>query len=162
MRSNRPLTQFACRCVVDSVIDPSPKNYEHTRGNTKVRATVDGMNQTIDVDLFDSTIMSLTVSDFAIHSIKLLFGSKYDSNGNPTSTTIERLNGLLSSLGQLHALPEGVRIFKHREEECYAIGKDEDYVTIGRNRCQAVILRPCKTRFEVDAYSTNGGFLFWK
>jgi len=162
MRSNRPLTQFACRCVTDSVVDPNPKNYEHNRGNTTVRAVVDGLNQTIDVDLFGSTIMSLIVKDFAIHSIRLLFGGMYDQEGNPTSTTIERINGLLATLGQLHALPEGVRIFKHREEGCYAVGKDEDYVTIGRDRYRDVMLRPSKARFEVDGYMVSGDLLFWK
>jgi len=120
------------------------------------------MNQTIDVELFGSTIMSITVSNFAIHSIKLFFGGMYDQDDNPTSTTIERINGLLSMLGQLHALPEGVRMFKHREEGCYAVGKDDDYVTVGKNRCRGVMLRPSKARFEVDGYLTNGDLLFWK
>lgn len=162
MRSNRPLTQFACRCVTDSVCNPKPNSFEHNRGNTTVRAVADGLNQTIEVDLFGSTIMSLTVSNFAIHSIKLLFGGMYDRDGNPTSTTIERINGLLSTLGQLHALPEGVRIFKHREEGCYAVGKDDDYVTVGKDRCRGILLRPSKARFEVDGYLTNGDLLFWK
>lgn len=162
MRSNRPLTQFACRQIKRAVLHPFPVSFSNSEGNTTVSCVADGMKQRITVSLFDSKILELDVYQFAIHAIKVQFGSVFTNNGNPTKTTIERLNGLLELLGELHALPDGVRIFRCPDSDSCAIGKGSDYFVIGKNNYNGLMIRPSKSSFEVDGHTLNSGLVYWK
>lgn len=152
-RSNRPLTQFACNQLVRCVGGLARSSYEEERGNTKVVYTRGPMVQNFQVLLCEQPICSVLTTTpsngvVQIVSMAIGIGQSLDSEGNPRKTTVERLNGLLDRLSDYKVIPEGVRVFYNREERCYAIGKGDDYVTLGVSRSTGVMINPNPDQFE--------------
>ena len=151
-RSNKPLTQFACNHLANCITGTS-SSYAEQRGNTKVVCKKDDTQNVFQVFLCDQLIFGMTTVNLTknankIVSIECGIGQALDSAGNPRKTTIERLNGLLDRLSDFRLVPEKVRVFYHPEERCYAIGKGDDYITLGAHRSAGVVLRPNSSYFE--------------
>lgn len=150
-RSNKPLTQFACAHLAKCLSGIVNDSYSDQQGNTKIVYTCGPVFQNLQFYLCDQVICSILTVSYeqrpSVLSMMFNIGEGLDSVGNPRKTTIERLNGLLDSLGRYRALPEGVRVFYNREEKCYALGKGEDYVTLGASRISSVMVKPCHEEF---------------
>lgn len=151
-RSNKPLTQFACNHLV-RCMSGIGSSYSEERGNTKVVCKKSATENVFQVFLCNQPIFEIITAKVTKDATKVVsmefgIGESLDSAGNPRKTTVERLNGLLDRLGDFKLVPENVRVFYHPEERCYAMGKGDDYITLGASRNMGVILRPNPSYFE--------------
>lgn len=145
-RSNRPLTEFACKFLDDFVLNRNKDSFQSTQKNTTVRVVNDGNVRQFIVLLYDEEIFHLTLASGKPASIKLSFTSFHDGYGQPSSTTAERLNGLLDCLGVLGVIPNGVRVFRDQEYYTTYVGKGDEKVAIGRDLISSVYLKPDKEK----------------
>lgn len=145
-RSNRPLTEFACGLLEDFVLKNGKDSFQSEQKNTAIRAIVDGHVRQFIVSLYDEEIFRLTSVNFKPVSLKISFTTFYDVYGQPSSTTAERLNGLLDCLGALGTIPQGIRIFRDQEYYTTYIGKGDEKVAIGKNLFSSVFIKPDKQK----------------
>jgi hypothetical protein len=160
-RSNRPLTQFAADHIEGFLLGKAI-NYEATKGNTTVRSRIGEQYQTFTVLLHGSPILELVAEDWDPLPLAVSIGQRFTFDGHPTSTTIERLNGLLDRLGELDVIPPGVRIFHNKDAGAYCLGKGDEYVAVGAQYARNVVLEPDPDRFQIRATDlervlTSGG-----
>jgi hypothetical protein len=153
-RSNRPLTDFACRCLHDFVSSPPTNSYQSVQKNTTVRVLIDGSLRTFLVLLYEEEIFRLTFSGKKLLPVKLSFTSFSDSHGQPSTTTAERLNGLLDTAGGLGLIPEGVRVFRDQEHYRTYIGKGDEKVAIGKGLFTSVFLKSDSEKFAFAGYES--------
>lgn len=155
-RSNRPLTEFACRLLNDFVLTKNKDSFQSEQKNTTVRVVIDGQVRQFIVLLYEEEIFRLTfVASNGAASLKLSFTSFYDAYGQPSSTTAERLNGLLDTLGVLGILPKGVRIFRDQEYYTTYLGKGDEKVTIGENLFTSVYIKPDREKLIFAGYVSS-------
>jgi hypothetical protein len=140
-RSNRPLTQFACRHLVFFLQRKYQSSGKRTEGNTTVCYEIEQRCQRFTVYLFEDPILVVTLDEWKPFSVCVSFTGFYDSYGQPSKTTCERLNGLLDELGAQHIIPSGVRVFRGTHDTTY-LGKGDDKVAVGRELADSVFLRP--------------------
>jgi len=153
-RSNRPLTTFACKCLEEFMLSRQVDSYQSEQKNTTVRVLNDGSLSTITICLFEEEIFRLAKLKDSAVSIKISFTSFFDSYGQPTSTTAERLNGLLDRLGSLGVIPEGVRLFRDQEYYTTYIGKGDNKVAIGKDLVTSVYIKPNSTELIFSGFSS--------
>lgn len=157
-RSNRPLTQFACKqleeFVLNQSLNPWGEKRSLARGNTTVQWVTDQDPKIFNVFLFNEEILSLLYTDGKPFSVRVSFTDFYDLYGQPTSTTVERLNGLLDRLGALGILPQGVRIFRDNSgtEPLTYIGKGENKSAVGKEIAHSVYIRPNKQELDIVGF----------
>lgn len=151
-RSNRPLTQFACR-LTDAFLLGRLAAGQHTNHNTTVSCEQSALQDHLKVRLWDVTLLSLSVSAEDQRPLQLLIslGSVFDSHGCPTRTTVERLNGLLDCLGFHRVIPEGVRVFRITPDGPRCLGLGSGRVMVGRQFATEVLLRSDPEHFIVEA-----------
>lgn len=151
-RSNRPLTQFACRLTEDFLLGKlEPKKY--IVNNTRVDCTENKTSTTLTVRLFNAQILTVSLSlpkEEPLH-VSIGIGDVFTNTGHPTRTSIERLNGLLDSLGIHGIIPEGVRVFKDSRNDMFYLGKGENKIPVGEHYARNVTLRPDPHEFIVEA-----------
>jgi hypothetical protein len=151
-RSNRPLTQFACRLTEDFLLGKlEPKKY--IIHNTTVDCTETKSSTTLAVKLFSTQILTVSLAlptEEPLH-VSINVGDKFTNAGHPTKTSIERLNGLLDSLGIHGIIPEGVRIFKDFTHDMFYLGKGDDKIAVGEKYAHNVSLKPDSFNFIVEA-----------
>lgn len=157
-RSNRPLTKFACKqleeFVLNQALNPWGESRIYTQGNTTIQSITDQDPKIFKVFLFNEEILSLLYTDGKPFSIRVSFTSYYDLYGQPTSTTVERLNGLLDRLGTLGILPHGVRLFRDNSgpEPLTYIGKGDDKSAVGKEIAQSVCIRPNAQKLDIAGF----------
>jgi hypothetical protein len=151
-RSNRPLTQFACR-LTDAFLLGRLAPGHHTNHNTTVIYEQSPLHHHLSVHLWDETLLSLSVSAEDQRPLQLLIslGSVFDNQGCPARATVERLNGLLDCLGFHHVIPEGVRVFRNTPDGPRCLGLGNGRVMVGRQFATEVLLRPDPEAFIVEA-----------
>lgn len=145
-RSNRPLTEFACNLLDDFMLRNNKDSFQSEQKNTSVRVITDGHVRQFIVSLYDEEIFRLTSVNFKPVSIKISFTTFFDVYGQPSSTTAERLNGLLDCLGAFNIIPQGVRIFRDQEYYTTYIGKGDEKVAIGKDLFSSVYIKPDKEK----------------
>jgi hypothetical protein len=149
-RSNRPVTQFACRLTEDFVLGKlDPKKY--ILRNTTVDCVEGDFSTTLTVKLFTTEILTLSLSLPKEEPIFLSVsvGDRFTDAGHPTRTCIERLNGLLDSIGIHGIIPEGVRVFKDRDNDTFYLGQGDNRIAVGMNHARNIILKPDPNEFIV-------------
>lgn len=149
-RSNRPLTQFAVDHLQGFLLGKAT-SYEVTKGNTEIRCKIGEQYQTFTVSLHNSPILELVTEDWEPLPPTISFGQRFTFEGHPTSTTIERLNGLLDRLGEFEVIAKGVRVFHNKEAGAYYLGKGEECVAVGAQYARNVMLEPDPDRFAIRA-----------
>jgi hypothetical protein len=154
-RSNRPLTEFACKCLEEFILGECTDSYQSEQKNTTVRMLNEGSLKTFTVNLFEEEIFRLSVTGNSPVSVKISFTSFYDSYGQPTSTTVERLNGLLDRLGTLGVLPEGVRLFRDQEYYTTYLGRGDEKVAVGETLIHSVYIKPNKESLIFAGFSSS-------
>jgi len=151
-RSNKPLTQFACNYLMDFEHDLI-RNGRFEEGNTKVEISTDKRAKVFNVYLYDDLILALSVHPGTneVMSLTIQLGSVFSFEGFPSTTTQERLNGLLDCLGHLGIIKKNTRVFinKNLPKRTACIGCGEDYVKVGRDFYRSVRLSPSEDKFEV-------------
>jgi hypothetical protein len=151
-RSNRPITELACKGLERFVLDNFQDDYQIEEKNTTIRATRDGDLRVVVISLFEEDILRLAINDDKPVSLSVSFTSYFDSYGQPTTTTCERLNGLLDRLGILGVIPPGVRLFRDQEYHTTYIGKGDDKVAIGQDLYTSVYITPNPHRLIFAGY----------
>ena len=122
-RSNRPLTAFAVSKIEEYLSGNGFKDQE--AGNTAVSLRRNGDMEYLEVRLFDKPIAQLCFIENIFQGIRVLNGEFFDSVGNPSRTTRERLNGILDWIGVEGLIPEGVRVFLAQDGSACYIGRKE-------------------------------------
>lgn len=142
IRSNRPLTEWACTQLGFFLVGYYQGSGVRTQGNTTIKYEVETRTQFLEIFLFNEPILKLILSDWKIASIQVMFTSYYDHFGQPTLTTCERLNGLLDRLGGYQAIPSGVRVFRDESQHLTYLGKGDDKIAVGEGLADVVFIRP--------------------
>jgi len=151
-RSNRPITEFACKELQRFVLDNFQDDYQVEEKNTTIKVVRDRAIRVIQVFLYEEEILKLVMTDDMSVSLSLSFTSFFDSYGQPTTTTCERLNGLLDRLGILGILPQGVRLFRDQEYHTTYVGKGDEKVAIGQDLFTSVYITPDQNRLIFAGY----------
>lgn len=151
-RSNRPVTQFACDHLEKFLLGKEePGTY--FLHNTYVKCTEERNSTTFTASLRESEILtvSLSLPEEEPVLVNVSVSDYFTFDGKPTKTVVERLNGLLDTLGIHGIIPEGVRIFKDRDEDMFYLGKGDDKIAVGRKYARNVRLNPDPEEFSIQS-----------
>lgn len=138
--------------------------FQAEKGNTKVECVTSQLLKVLKVYLCDQEIVSLLMADAgtlqqgtqtgaSVCSIRVSIGDSFTFDGYPRKTTVERLNGILDKLSDYNVIPLGVRMYKHREQDTYALGKGDDYIAVGQKAAKQAIITPDANRLIIEAVS---------
>ncbi len=139
-RSNRPLTQFACGCL-DLFMSINTYETARTKGNTTVKCYKENNVKKFQTFVCDEQIIELVTYDNEPVRLSVCVGNRFEADGNPNEDIKERLNGLLDALGAYKVLPDGVRLFKDRDEEIFYLGKGEVKVPVGLLYAREIVIQ---------------------
>ncbi len=148
-RSNRPLTQFACGCL-DLFMSINTYRTTRTRGNTTIKCYKENEVKKFRAFVCDEQIMELVTYDDEPVRISVCVGHSFDAEGNPSEDIKERLNGLLDALGAYEVLPDGVRLFKDRDEEIFYLGRGDVKVPVGLLYAREVLIQAGATELVLS------------
>jgi len=129
MRSNRPLTQFSIRKWREFFAHETlqkPGFLPQRKGTTRATMKIDGDRHVFRLSLYDETIVEVFFDDHTFAGLKLYDGNFYDRLGQPSTTALERINGLLDELGESGLIPSDVRAFKCKEAGQVFVGRRGD------------------------------------
>ena len=155
-RSNRPLTEFACSVLDDFIAgDPLDSPSSQKKGNTTAEIAINGSRKTFTVSLFDSPILTLIWNGTKFSSIVIGFTKFYDSHGQPSSTTAERLNGLLDRLGAAGIIPQGTRVFRDNEWHTTYFGRGDEKIAVGEELAHWIYLMPDPEKLVICGYGST-------
>jgi hypothetical protein len=151
-RSNRPLTEFACSLLTKLLTEKQPKVGVQTAGNTSVDYELRMGSQRISISLFNHEIMCLVMDDWTPVSLRIDFTGYSDLRGQPTSTTMERLNGILDRLSAFKVIPSGVRVFRDRDQGLTYIGRLDERIAVGSVYAHSVLIQPRPDQLVMAAW----------
>lgn len=134
MRSNRPLTQFAIRKLQEFLSGEPHQFTPAQEGNTAVSINLEGDFHVLGFWLHGERILELMFDGPRFEGAIVYDGNFYDGAGNPSTTTRERLNGLLDELGESCLIPEGVRVFNDKESGKAYVGRGSVRMPLGRGQ----------------------------
>jgi hypothetical protein len=115
---------------------------QYNNHNTYVKCESSQKDRTLCVNLYETELLNLVINnsnDKPIY-VKLSIGDRFPYNGIPSRVVIERMNGLLDGLGIHGIIPEGVRIFKDKDQGIFYFGKNDYKVAVGRNFARNIII----------------------
>ena len=159
-RSNRPITHFACDLIdrfMDGLLEPGV--YECH--NTKVECSGNSKERSLSVFLYETNLMTLSLDHKGEPTgLSLSVGNRFArESGFPASAVIERMNGILDTIGYHSIIPVGVRLFKDVQANTYVIGRGDDptvqKIAIGKNKAQDLVVDPDPEDFVVLAHGPN-------
>lgn len=139
-RSNRPLTQFACGCL-DLFLSINTYRTTRTKGNTTVKCYKDDNVKKFQAFVYDEQILEIITYDNEPVRISVCVGDSFEPDGNPNEDIKERLNGLLDTLGAYKVLPDGVRLFKDKDEDVFYLGRGEVKVPVGFLYAREIVIQ---------------------
>ena len=149
LRSNRPVTEFACKHLGLFLTGHYKTSGKRTNVNTVLVYEIEEHAQSLKVFLFNEEILSILLSDWKPVSVLVSFTDFYDHLGQPTVTTAERLNGLLDRLGAYGVLPKGTRVFRDHSQGLSYLGKGDNKIAVGRRYAEFVYLRPSVNELDI-------------
>jgi hypothetical protein len=149
IRSNRPLTEFACTHLGLFLTGHYEGSGKRTKGNTTVVYEIEKQIQKLRVFLFGEEILSVVLNNWKVFSIRVSFTSFYDHFGQPTTTTSERLNGLLDRLGAYQIIPNGTRVFRDPSQDLAYLGRGENKIAVGQEYADSVYIRPNPDELDI-------------
>jgi hypothetical protein len=138
-RSNRPLTQFACGCL-DLFLSLPGYRTDRSKGNTTIKCFKDEPFRKFKTFVDDEEVLELIVFQDEPVAVKVSTGDLLDDDGHPVDYVVERLNGLLDSLGTHRIIPFGVRMFYDKTDEVFCLGKGEQKIPVGLLHASQVII----------------------
>jgi len=133
MRSNRPLTQFAIRKLREFLTYEYRQFTPAEEGNTAVALHFEGDWQVLSFWLHGERILEIVFDGPIFAGLNVYDGNFYNRAGNPSTTTCERLNGLLDELGEQCLIPEGVRVFTDKQSGTTFVGRGDRRRPLGRD-----------------------------
>lgn len=151
LRSNRPLTEFACTHLGLFLTGHYQGSGKRTQANTTATYEIEKQRQLFKVYLFEEEILSVMLSNWKPVSVRVSFTNFYDKNGCPTTTTCERLNGLLDRLGAYCILPKSTRVFRDPNQGLTYLGRGDNKIAVGEKYANSVYIRPDTNELEIIA-----------
>lgn len=133
MRSNRPLTQFAVKKLLEFLSVEEREFTPEENGNTAVSLERDSDFTVLTFWLHSERILEVIFDGPTFAGLNIYDGNFYDRAGNPSTTTRERLNGLLDELGEQCLIPEGVRVFQDKVSGNTFVGRGDTRAPLGRD-----------------------------
>ena len=133
MRSNRPLTQFAVKKLLEFLTFEERQFTPEENGNTAVSLERDSDFSVLTFWLHQQRIMEVVFDGPTFAGVNVYDGGFYDRTGGPSTTTRERLNGLLDELGEQCLIPEGVRVFQDKASGTTFVGRGDVRAPLGRD-----------------------------
>jgi len=149
LRSNRPVTEFACKHLGYFLTGRYKTSGKRHNISTVLVYEIEKHTQSFKVYLFNEEILSILLTDWKPVSISVGFTDFYDSLGQPSATTLERLNGLLDRLGAYGILPRGTRVFRDHGQKLTYLGKGDNKIAVGRDYAAYVYLRPSVDELDI-------------
>lgn len=144
-RSNRPLTEFACNILCQFLTGKYIGEGNRSRGNTIIAYCANYEHQSLSVSIFGANIFSIKMKHWSPVEINVSFGGYYDVYGQPTTTTIERLNGLFNRLAIMSIIPDNVRVFRDQSQKLTYFGRFEEKVAVGERYATEITIKPLKS-----------------
>lgn len=141
-RSNRPLTEFACGFLARFLTGKYLGEGSEQRGNTLVKYRADPTFQELSISIFDDEIFCMSMTEWTPSLITISFGNYYDDYGRPSTTTVERLNGLLNRLAIFRVIPNNVRIFRDPEHRLSYLGRFDEKIAVGKSYARSIDIKP--------------------
>lgn len=126
-----------------------------TKGSTTVEIAIDGIRKSFRVKLFGSPILTLTWNGKQFTSIVITFTEFYDTYGQPSSTTSERLNGLLDGLGLAGVIPKGTRVFRDGEWHTTYFGRGDEKIAVGRDLAHWICVKPDPQKLVISGFGSR-------
>lgn len=126
-------------------------------GGTIVEPFIDSRTSSpgVRISLLQNPICEIIKKDDKIDRINLFDGGHYDSYGNLSSTTKERLNGILNYLALKNILPDGVKAYLDHESGVSFVGKDTARVAFGRDYVNSVSINADPSTFSMQILTTK-------
>lgn len=142
MRSNTYPTQKAVHALNDFI--QSLPFVSRTFSNTvaEVSCDQDAVEKVLSFTVFGRLIMQIRKKTDEILDIYVFSGFYYDSNGNPTRTVRERLNGLLDALGTKGIIPAGVRVIVDKAYGLCYLAHGDNMTVLNKNYCDMIGIKP--------------------
>jgi hypothetical protein len=145
-RSNRRVTEFACSLLDFFLLKSFRGSGVRSAGNTRVSYRITRQAQVFQVDLYEEPILRVFCEEWQPCSIWIGVTTFFDSNGAPSRTTRERLNGLLDRLGAHGVIPAGVRVFRDPDSSpdaaSYRVGCRSCSVPVGEGVATCLYISP--------------------
>jgi len=154
-RSNRPITEITCRRLEGFILDNLQDGYQAEEKNTLIRITRSDRLRVARIFLYNEEILRLAISDNKASSLTVSFTSFFDAYGQPTTTTCERINGLLDCLSHFDVIPFGVRLFRDQEYHLTYLGKGDEKVAVGNGLYTSVYITPNPNRLIFAGYTSK-------
>lgn len=155
LRKNKRQTQMAINAIRDYL--NGHLNDFRDLGGTIVEPFIDqdGSHSGVRVSLLQNPICEIIRKDDKVDRVNLFDGSHYDREGNLSSTTKERLNGILNYLAVQNILPDGIKAYLDYESGVSFIGKDTARVAFGRDYVNAVSIDATPRNFSMQVLVTK-------
>lgn len=145
-RSNKGVTPQIVRAVVDYIAGTHQTYWSY--GNSTVEVDEESA---LTVTIGANPIIKITKKDNNdFDRVYVFAGNYYDSYGNPTNTTKERLNGILDALGYQGVIPNNVRVFFDPDQDRCYFGRFDEKVALNRDYCimASIEANPYLFRFD--------------
>lgn len=155
LRKNKRQTQTAINAIGD-YLNGHLDDFRDL-GSTIIEPFVDqeSNHSGLRVSLLQNPICEIIKKDEKVDHIKLFDGNHYDSYGNLSSTTKERLNGILNYLALQNIVPDGIKAYLDQESGVSFVGKDTARVAFGRDYVNAVLIDATPNRFSMKVLTTK-------
>ena len=151
LRSNKHSTQILLQAVnqyLDGTLTGSLQIGSVTvQPFTEQDADVSGLR----ISIVDNPICEIIKYRNRIDFIKIYDGNVYDSYGNLSSTTKERLNGILNFLAYEEILPDGIKAYLDVDSGVSFIGLGPSRVAFGKHYVRSVVIDADPDHFSMHA-----------
>lgn len=147
-RSNKPITQFACDLLGQFLDQRLIGNAVKSRYDTSVSYNATEESQLFFVHHCNADLVNIAMQDWRPCSVRISFSGHFNAEGMVDDAAIERLNGLLDTLGSYGAIPDGVRVFRSKKGQFCYFGKGDERVAVGPNYASYVLVE-CNPVFLV-------------
>jgi len=139
-RSNKPITQFACDLFGHFIDQQLTGSATRSRYDTSVSYSATKVSQLFFVNHCNRDLLNVAMQDWRPCSIRISFSGHFNLEGMVDDSAIERLNGLLDTLGSYGAIPDGVRVFRSKEGHFCYFGKGDERIAIGPDYASYVLI----------------------
>lgn len=149
MRSNQYTTRQVITTVKDYLNGLATRSKKEF-GLTASKIVLDENDKDVGflVTLGGRPILKINKDPEGLRDVYIFSGFYYDTDGNPTNLTRERLNGLLDFLGDENVIPRGVRVIFESESNVCFVHCNGSKTVLNRDYCNIVGVKADPEEFQ--------------